>query len=134
MWNFSKVPTSQHYHYSPPFLQKLLQDFHSTLLLSTIYQGLLILLLPKKVVGTSLFKTWVENNVWKREASNDLNHLLKKKKKEVKVDPKLSGQWNVLSLVANRKRKRSFQCLETNGRKRWNFLWSSFHFPPKQLT
>jgi len=28
-------------------------------------------------------------------------HLLKRKKKEVKVGPKLGGQWNVPSLVAN---------------------------------
>jgi len=28
-------------------------------------------------------------------------HLLKRRKREVKVDPKLDGQWNVPNLVAN---------------------------------
>jgi len=28
-------------------------------------------------------------------------HFLKKNRREVKVDPKLGGQWNVPSLVAN---------------------------------
>ncbi len=46
-------------------------------------------------------------------------HLLKKRRKGVKVDPSLvangmfqiGGQWNVLNLVANG----MFQCLVTNG-------------------
>jgi hypothetical protein len=80
----------------------------------------------------------------KERAPNDPSHLLKKRRREVKVDPKLGGQWNVPSLMAkgkrrrnfqcleaNGRRRRSFQCLEANGRKRKNFLCSSFHFPPK---
>jgi hypothetical protein len=37
----------------------------------------------------------------KKEPSMILVRLLKRRRKEVKVDPKLSGQWNVPSLVAN---------------------------------
>ncbi len=62
----------------------------------------------------------------------------------MKVDPKLGDQWNVPSLVANGKRRRSFQCSkangrkrrsfqcsEANGRRRRNFLFTFFHFPPQ---
>jgi hypothetical protein len=83
----------------------------------------------------------------KEKAPNDLSRLLKRKRKEVKVDPKLGGQWNVPSLVANGrrgisfqclkangKRRKNFQCLEVNGMRRTSFFYSSFHFPPKQLT
>jgi hypothetical protein len=49
-----------------------------------------------------------------REPLNDPSSPFKKKEKGVKVDPKLGGQWNVPSLVANVRRKRSFLCLEAN--------------------
>jgi len=54
----------------------------------------------------------------KEKAPNDPSHLLKRKKREVKVDPKFSGQWNVPSLVANGRRGISFQCLKANGKRR----------------
>jgi hypothetical protein len=37
----------------------------------------------------------------KRELSMIRVRLLKRRRKEVKVDPKLGGQWNVPNLVAN---------------------------------
>jgi hypothetical protein len=37
----------------------------------------------------------------KRELPMIRVHLLKRRRKEVKVDPKLGGQWNVPSLVTN---------------------------------
>jgi hypothetical protein len=37
----------------------------------------------------------------KERAPNDPSPPFKKKEKGVKVDPKLGGQWNVPSLVAN---------------------------------
>ncbi len=80
----------------------------------------------------------------KESAPNDPSRLLKRKRREVKVDPKLGGQWNVPSLVANGRRGISFQCLKANGKKRKNFQFleangmrrrsffcSSFHFPPQ---
>ncbi len=82
----------------------------------------------------------------KKRAPNDPNRLLKKKRRELKVDPKFGGQWNVPSLVANGRRgisfqclkangkkKKTFQCLEANGMKRRSFFCSSFHFPPSNL-
>ncbi len=82
----------------------------------------------------------------KEKAPNDLSRLLKRKRREVKVNPKLDSQWNVPSLVANGRRRTSFQCLKANGKRRKNFqcleangmrrksfFYSSFNFPPKQL-
>ncbi len=83
----------------------------------------------------------------KEKTPNDPNRLLKRKRREVKVDRKFGGQWNVPRLVANGrrgisfqclkangKRRKNFQCLEANGMRRRSFFYSSFHFPPKQLT
>ncbi len=48
--------------------------------------------------------------------------LLKRRRREVKVDPKLGGQKNVPSLVANGRKRRRFFCLVANGRKRRRFF------------
>jgi hypothetical protein len=45
-------------------------------------------------------------------------------RKEVKVDPKLGGQW---------KKKEKVFCLLANGKRRRKFFFTSSHFPPKQL-
>ncbi len=50
--------------------------------------------------------------------------LLKRRKRKVKVDPKLGGQW--------REKEKVF-CLVANGRKRRRFFSTSSHFSPKQL-
>jgi hypothetical protein len=53
---------------------------------------LIILLLPRKVVGTNIFKTQIENYVHKEKAFNDLNSPFQKegegrRRKEVKENP-----------------------------------------------
>ncbi len=56
---------------------------------------LIIIFLLKKLVETSI-QGWIENYVQgKREPSMIEIRFLKRKRKEVKVDPKLGGQWNV---------------------------------------
>ncbi len=86
----------------------------STFLLSTIYQGLLILLLPKKVVRAKLLKILVENMFGKKNPKG-FDFPLLKRRKEVKEDP---------HLVANGRRRRRFLCSEANGRRRRRFLCS----------
>ncbi len=114
---------------------QIIATFRSTLFLSTIYQGPLILLLPKKVVGASLLKIWVENNVRKKETQINRFHLFKRRK-EVKEDPcsEANGRRRrrFLCSEASGRRKRRFLCLKANGRKRRRFYFTSFHFPPKQ--
>ncbi len=89
-------------------------------------------------------------------------YLLKKRRRKVKIDPKLGGQWKkkekVFCLVSNGRRRRRFfawwpmegegkssllggqwkekdkvLCLVANGRRRRRFFATSSHFPPKQL-
>ncbi len=81
-------------------------------------------------MGTSILK--IELKIMsgeKRELPIIRVRLVKRRRREVKVDPKLGGQrnvpmlggqWNVTSLVAN-------------GRRRKRFFFTSFHFPPKQF-
>ncbi len=72
LWSFSKISSSQHYPYSLPFFQKYYKhpiyfpSFHHLL-------RLIILLLPRKVVRTNIFKTQIKNYVKKKKASNDPN-------------------------------------------------------------
>ncbi len=81
LWNFSKISSSQHYLYSFPFFQKYYKhpiyspSFHHL-------PRLIILLLPKKVMGTSILKIQIKNYVRKKNPQMIWIHLLKKKKKE----------------------------------------------------
>jgi len=62
---------------------------------------LIIIFLLKKLVGTSI-QDWIENYVQeKKKLPMILIRLLRRRRKEVKVDPKLGGQWKVPCLVAN---------------------------------
>ncbi len=77
-------------------------------------------------------------------------HLLKRRKRKVKVDLKLGGQWKekekVLCLVANgRKRKRFFAWWPMEGEREGSHAWwpmegerkilfTFSHFPPNQFT
>jgi hypothetical protein len=91
---------------------------------------LIIIFLFKKLVGTNILKISIENYVrGKRKPQMIRIHHLKKRKREVKENPKLrgqwnvpmfggqwnipmfSGQWNIPSFVANG----MFQCLVANG-------------------
>jgi hypothetical protein len=110
---FSKVPTSQHYHISLPFLQ----TYYKILILLPSFSlppRLIIIFLFKKLVETSI-QDWIENYVrGKREPLMIQVCLLKRRRREVKVDPKLGGQWNVPSLVVNGMwRKNTFSPLPT---------------------
>jgi hypothetical protein len=62
---------------------------------------LIIFFLFKKLVKISIFKIELKIMFRGRKNFQWFESPFKKKEKEVKVDPKLSGQWNVLSLVAN---------------------------------
>ncbi len=64
------------------------------------FPRLIIFFLLKKLVGTSI-QDWIEIMSRERELPMIRVCLLKRRRKEVKVDPKLDGQWKVLSLVAN---------------------------------
>jgi hypothetical protein len=64
-------------------------------------------------VGTNIFKISIENYVrGKREPTMIQVHLLKKKRREVKVDPKFGGQWKMKE----------------------KHLFTSSHFPPNNFT
>jgi hypothetical protein len=90
---------------------------------------LILFFLFKKVVRTSILNIWIENYVrGKKEPLMIQIRLLKRTRRDVKVDPKLGGQWNVPSLVANG----MFQCLVANGRWRKN-TFSHFPTPPQQI-
>jgi hypothetical protein len=57
---------------------------------------------PQEACGNKYFQDSIENYVpGKREPPMIQVRLLKRRKREVKVDPKLGGQWNAPSLVAN---------------------------------
>ncbi len=90
------IPTYFHYSQTTTTLQ-------SILLISTIYQGLLIFLLPKKVVGARYFKIWVENNVRKKKSK--MIRLFSFKEEE--GGSPLDGQWKekVLMLEGQWKEK-----------------------------
>jgi hypothetical protein len=84
---------------------------------------LIILFLLKKLVGSNIFK--IENYVRRKEEASIIQfHLLKRRRRKVKVDPKLGGQW---------KEKEKVICLVTNGRRRRRLFSTFSHFPPKQL-
>jgi hypothetical protein len=67
---FSKIPTSQYCHYSPPFLQ----DYYKiSILLSSFSQlpRLVILFLLKKLVGKNIFKIELKIMSGEKKSSND---------------------------------------------------------------
>ncbi len=123
------IPTYFHFFKTITILQ-------STLLLSTIYQGLIILLLPKKVVGASLLKIWILNYVRKKNPKW-FDFAILKRRKEVKEDPHLVANGRkrrrFQCLEASGRKRKTFQCLEANGRRRKRFFFTSSHFPPKRL-
>jgi hypothetical protein len=96
-------------------------------------------------VGTSIFKIELKIMPEERETPMIRVHLLKRRRREVKLDP---------HLVANGKKRRRFPCLGVNGRRRRRFscleangmfqawwpmedekkiLFTSSHFPPNQF-
>jgi hypothetical protein len=108
LWNFSKISSSQNYPYSLPFFQKYhnhpiyFPSFHHLL-------RLIILLLPREVVGTSFLKIEIENYVKKKPQMIRIHLLKRRKKKEMKEDPNLVANERFQCLVANGR----FQCLVT---------------------
>jgi len=64
----------------------------------------------------------------KRELPMIRVRLLKRRRREVKVDPKLGGQWKVPSLVANG-RSQVWWPMEGEGKTPFHL----FHFPPTTL-
>jgi hypothetical protein len=73
---------------------------------------LIILFLIKKLVGTSILKIELKIMSGEERAPMIQVRLLKKRRKEVKVDP---------HLVANGRKGRRFPCLKVNGRIRRRF-------------
>jgi hypothetical protein len=72
---------------------------------------LIIFFLFKKLIGTNI-RDWIENYVQGKKKPPMIRiRLLKRRRKEVKVDPKLGGQWNVKE----------------------KHIFTFFHFPPTNL-
>ncbi len=102
---------------------------------------LIILFLLKKLVGTSILK--IELKIMSREIKNPQWSefaFLKRKKKEVKVDPKFSGQWKekekVPMLGGQWKEKEKVLLFggQWKEKKKEKVLFHFFPiFPPKQL-
>jgi hypothetical protein len=102
---------------------------------------LIILFLLKKLVGINIIK--IELKIMsggKVKALIIRVRLLKRRRKKMKVDPKLGGQWKekekekVLHLVANgRKRKRFFAWWPMEGKGKGYFLPLPT-FPPSNFT
>jgi hypothetical protein len=143
LWDFSKVPTSQYYHYSPSFLQ----NYHKiSILLSFLFPTTKAnhSFPPQEACGNKYSQNWIENYVRGRESSKDPSSPFKEKEKEGKSKAwwlmegegegshawrsmegegegfLLGGQWKekekVFCLVANGRRRRRFPCLVANGR------------------
>ncbi len=81
---------------------------------------LIILPLLKKLVGTSIFKIELKIMFGEERSPMIQVHLLKRRKRKVKVDPKLGGQWKekekVPMLGGQWKEKDKVLCLVANGR------------------
>ncbi len=100
-------------------------------------QRLIILLLQKKVAGTSIPKIRIEMIMSKKRTLNDPNPPFKKK---VKKDPNLVANGRFHCLAALEKFQclvalERFQCLVANGRKRRStfshfHIFTFSHFPP----
>jgi hypothetical protein len=125
-------------------LSKLLQPSNILSLFLPFTKDYTFFSSPKRLWEQVFSKFELKIMSGKEKTPNDPSRLLKKKRREVKVDPKFGGEWKVPSLVANGrrginfqclkangKRKENFQCSEANGMRRRSFFYSSFHFPPK---
>jgi hypothetical protein len=131
LWNFFKISSSQHYPYSLPFFQ----NYKHPIYCPSFYHlpRLIIFLLPKKVVGTSIFKIQIENYVWKRSPKwFEFSLLKRRRRKKVKEDPNSVANGKFQCLVALER----FQCLVANGRKRkkGNTFSPLLIFPTTNLT
>ncbi len=98
---------------------------------------LIIIFLFKKLVGTSI-QDWMKiMSGEKREPPMIWICLLKRRRKEVKVDPKLGGQWNVPSLVANGRFHGWWPMEGSMFGGQWKIkekhIFISSHFPPNKL-
>jgi hypothetical protein len=104
LWDFSKVPTSRHYHYSSSSLQNY---YKISILLSFLFPTTKVdhSFPPQKLVGTSFLNMSEEI-----EPPNDPNPPFKEKGKGGEgrsqawcpmEGSEFGGQWKVLSLVAN---------------------------------
>jgi hypothetical protein len=123
---------SQHYPYSLPFFQK----YHNHLIYFASFHHLLrliILLLLRKVMGTSFLQIQIENYVRKIEPQMiQIRPLKRRRRKEVKEYPNSIANWRFQclvaferfhSLVALERYQRlvangRFQCLVANARRR----------------
>jgi len=100
---------------------KIITRFPSYSPSSSQLPKLIILFFLKKFARTNILQIELKNYVrGKEEALIIRVHLLKRRRRKVKVDPKLDGQWE---------EKEKVFCLMTNGRRR--FFSTSSHFPPK---
>jgi hypothetical protein len=103
---FSNISSSQHYPSSLPFFQNYKHPICSPSFYHLL--RLIILFLPKKIVGISIFKIRVKNYVRKKNPKwSEFTLLKKRRRKKVKEDPN--------SVVNGR-----FQCLMAKGRRRRN--------------
>jgi hypothetical protein len=131
LWNSSKILSSQHYPYSLSFFQKYYKHpihyplFHHLL-------RLIIFLLSRKVVGTNILKTQVENYVRKRKSHqwSEFALLKRRRRKEVKEDPNSVANERFHFLVALGR----FLCLMANGRRRRGIFSPFPTFPPTNFT
>ncbi len=105
MGDFSKVPTSQHYHYSPPSLQNY---YKISTLISFLFPTTQVdhSFLLQKLIGTSFFKIELKIMSEEREIPNDPSPPFKLKEKGGGGEgrskawwpmegSKLGGQWKV---------------------------------------
>ncbi len=130
LWNFSKISSPQHYPYSLPFFQM----YYKYPIYSPFFHHLprlIILLLQKKVVGINIFRIRIENYVRKKEPQMIWIHPLKRRKrKEVKEDPKLVTNGRFQCLVALGR----FYCLVALERKKRSTFSHLFILPPTNVT
>ncbi len=91
---------------------------------------LILIFLLKKVVGINIFKICIENYVrGKREPQMIRVYPLKRRRREMKEDPKLGGQWKVPMLSGQ------WNVPMEGGQ--WNVkekhFFTSSHFPPNKF-
>ncbi len=126
MWDFSKVPTSQYYHHSPPFLQnyyKISSIFSFFFPITKVHHSFP----PQEACRNKYPQNWIENYVWRKRSNLDhLNLPFKEKEKEgedrSKVWWPMEEEREGFLFSVQWKEKEKVFCLMANGRRRKKFF------------
>jgi hypothetical protein len=134
LWNFSKISRSQHYPYSFPFFQ----NYKHPIYFFSFYHlpRLIILLLPKQVVGTNIFKIRVKNYVRKESHKRFEFTLLQRRRRKILIRWPMEG-FNVWWLMEGFNvwwlMEGSNVWWPMEGEEKEKHLFTSSHFPSNKF-